>query len=251
MMTGLITVLTDFGTQDGYVGAMKGVLLSELPSARIVDLTHQIAPQDVMAGAFALAQAVPYFPSGTVHLAVVDPGVGSKRRALIIEAAGSLFVGPDNGLFSLAAAGRAWSIDQIPVEWGIHPTFHGRDLFARVAARIAGGAAVAQFATEQVLPHRIVLPEVAEVDSHLVGEVIQIDRFGNLITNLSGERVADAPVEIGSLRIPFVRTFADVPSGQLLAFIGSAGYLEIAVREGSAAARLELQRGAKVSARSV
>jgi S-adenosylmethionine hydrolase len=246
----LITLLTDFGTQDGYVGAMKGVIHRELPGAQVVDLTHEIPPQDVLAGAFALAQAAPWFPPGTVHVAVVDPGVGSSRRALIASAHGSLLVGPDNGLLSLAAPGRAHVIDRVPPEWRIHPTFHGRDLFARVAARLAGGAPIAEFALREVEAARVELPAFEREGGDLLGEVIHVDRFGNLVTNLPGDEVAGPTVEIGGARAERATTYAAVEPGRLVAYTGSAGYLEVAVRDGSAAAHLGAGRKARVRARA-
>lgn len=247
-MNGLVTLTSDFGTQDGYVGAMKGVILSELPGARLVDLTHEIAPQDVLGGAFALAQAAPRFPEGTVHLAVVDPGVGSPRRALIARASGSLYVGPDNGLLSLAAPGRALSVDKVPADWAIHPTFHGRDLFARIAARLAGGAGPEEFSSGEVEPERIRIPQPVQVGGELHGEVIHVDRFGNLITNLAGG-AAGATVEIGGAQVPRGATYSAVERGRLVAYGGSAGYLEIGVRDGSAAELLSAGRGARVRLR--
>jgi S-adenosylmethionine hydrolase len=248
-MNGIITLTTDFGTQDGYVGAMKGVILSELPSARLVDLTHEVAPQDVLGGAFALAQAAPLFPTGTVHVAVVDPGVGSPRRALIAAHGGSFYVGPDNGLLSLAAPGRAFSVDRTPESWRLHPTFHGRDLFARLAARLAGGALPGEFASAEVEPERIELAPTERVGDEVIGQVIHVDRFGNLITNFEGATVEAAVLEIGGVQAPRAVTYSDVERGRLVAYPGSAGYLEIAVRDGSAAQLLSAGRGARVRAR--
>jgi S-adenosylmethionine hydrolase len=252
-MNPLVTLTTDFGTQDGYVGAMKGVILGELPGACVVDIAHDVPPQDVLAGAFALEQAAPYFPPGTVHVAVVDPGVGSRRRALVVEAAGSVFVGPDNGLLSLAALGpasRVHGIDRVPDSWRIHPTFHGRDLFARVAARLAAGAKIADFSTGKVDPVRVDLGAVERAGGDLVGLVIHVDRFGNLVTNLPGDRVEGPSVEIGGAQAVRAVTYADVESGRLVAYTGSAGYLAVAVRDGAAAALLDAGRGARGRARA-
>ncbi len=245
-MAGVITLLTDFGTQDGYAGAMKGVIHAEHEGARIVDLTHEVAPQDVLGGAFALAQAAPFFPDGTVHVAVVDPGVGSARRAIVARGRGGLFVGPDNGLFTFVADGPAWAIDRVPPEWRIHPTFHGRDLFARVGARLAAGARPEEFSSGTVAPERLKLPEPVRAGEELVGEVIHVDRFGNLITNLSGGEMGEAAVEIGGIQAVRATTYADVERGRLVAYTGSAGYLEVAVRDGSAANLLSAGRGVRV-----
>lgn len=267
----LITLLTDFGTQDGYVGAMKGVILCEAPDAAIVDLTHDIPPQDVLAGAFALAQAAPYFPSGTVHVAVVDPGVGTERRALVAEHGGHIYIGPDNGLFTLVlshvlgqgldgascAGSRVRVIEHLPPEWSLHPTFHGRDLFARVAARLAAGDALARFAGAEIAPQRLDLDPPRETAEGLEGMVIHCDRFGNLVTNLATSLLLDRPgaglrggsVEVAGAVAPLATTYGDVAPGELVAYGGSAGYLEIGVRDGSAAARLGTERGIPVHVR--
>ena len=277
--SGVITLTTDFGTRDGYVGAMKGVLLREFPAARIVDISHDIAAQDVAAGAHCLAQAATYFPDGTVHVGVVDPGVGSARRALVIESFGSLYVGPDNGLLTRAAPvgdGKSvvWPIDRIPPGWAVHPTFHGRDLFARVAGRLAAGTSVSEFSSRPLStpPVRLALevPEHDE-DGTLVGAVIHIDRFGNVVTNVkraelrnllvdSDGALADTlhrdievagrlVVEIADQALPVVRTYADVEPGSPLAYIGSSGDLELAIREGSAAEWLGAKRGMRLRVR--
>ncbi|MSP62780.1 MAG: hypothetical protein EXR72_21100 [Myxococcales bacterium] len=246
-MNGIITLTTDFGTQDGYVGAMKGVLLREHPAARLVDLTHDVPPQDVFAGAFALAQAACFFPPGTVHIAVVDPGVGSSRRALIVEHDGALFVAPDNGLTWLAAPGAAWAIDstRLPPEWLIHPTFHGRDLFARIAARLAAGAPIAEFSTGIVVQRQLALPPAAREGATLRGEVIHIDRFGNLVTSFPGGTVSGT-LTVAGVDAPLHTTYADVAPGQPVAYLGSSGFIEVAVRDGSAATLLSASRGAVV-----
>jgi S-adenosylmethionine hydrolase len=179
---------------------------------------------------------------------VVDPGVGSDRRALIARAGGALYVGPDNGLLSLAAPGRALSIDRVPEEWRLHPTFHGRDLFARVAARLAGGAPPEEFSSGEVEPERVRIAPPERVADALCGEVIHIDRFGNLITNLPGD-AAGTTVEIGGAQAPRAATYSAVERGRLVAYAGSAGYLEVGVRDGSAAGLLSAGRGARVRLR--
>ena len=252
-MNGLVTLLSDFGTQDGYVGAMKGVLFREHPAVRVVDLSHEVPAQDVVAGAFALAQAAPWFPPGTIHVAVVDPTVGTGRRALVIEAGGSIFIGPDNGLLTLAArldgAGTAtWAIDRVPESWSVHPTFHGRDLFARVAARLAAGAEVREFARCPVDPVRLAVPRPERRGDHWHGVVVHVDRFGNLITNLPADTVGEGLVEVEGVSAPRVSTYGQVERGQLLACPSSSGHLEIAIRDGSAAATLHARRGARVRA---
>ena len=239
----LVTLLTDFGTADGYVGAMKGVLLSTCPDVRIVDLSHEIPAGDVRAGAFALAAAAPLFPRATIHVAVVDPGVGTERRALLVESAGAFFIGPDNGLLSLAAPAprTAWSLDR--AEWFRQPvsaTFHGRDVFAPVAAHLAGGVAPERLGTRVGEIHEIRVPIARREGDARVGEVIHVDRFGNVVTSLHARDLSDANaeafVEIEGYngRIPVLATYGKAPAGSVLAVVGSSGYVEIAVSSGSA-----------------
>jgi S-adenosylmethionine hydrolase len=255
--SGVVTLLSDFGTQDGYAGAMKGVILRELPSAQVIDVTHEVSPQDVVAGAFALAQAAPRFPPGTVHVAVVDPGVGSSRRGLIVEHGEQLYVGPDNGLLALAAppppGGDASyrAIDRLPADWSVHATFHGRDVFARVAARLAGGADASDFSSgARFAPQALPWPQPQASGNDLMGEVVHVDRFGNLVTNVPWSHCAAGDtVEIAGLQAVVGRTYADVEVGRLVAYGGSAGYVEVAVRDGSAAQHLSALRGVPVRVR--
>jgi hypothetical protein len=229
----LVTLTTDFGTQDGYVGAMKGVIATLAPNAVVVDVTHDLPPFDVAAGAFALAQAARLFPPATVHVAVVDPGVGSARLAVAFAWGGQFWVGPDNGVFALAAPG---AHDAVSLTAGdASPTFHGRDLFAPAAARLAAGAPLAALGAHcRTSDFR-----------GTKGRILHIDRFGNLITDLvprAGMSITVAGHTVGPLR----RTYADVAPGDLLLYTGSAGLVEIAVREGSAAATLGVKRGEPV-----
>ena len=190
-MSSLITLTTDFGTRDGYVAAMKGIMLTISPSANLIDVSHQITPQDVMEAAFVLRSVVDHYPQGTVHLAVVDPGVGTDRRAIALEHRGSYFVGPDNGLFSLVleedAPERVVVLDR-PGFWrdpSTSSTFHGRDIFAPVAAHLASGRNLEDVGspTDRLTPLHWALPTI---DEHGVqGWVVHIDRFGNCITNIS------------------------------------------------------------------
>ena len=246
----LVTLLTDFGMQDYYVGAMKGVIASLAPGVPILDLSHEVPPGDVRAGAFLLAHATETFPSGTVHCAVVDPGVGTERRAIVCAHNGQLFVAPDNGLVSWAVGpeAQAWVIERLRPPEGAPATFHGRDLFAPVAARLAAGMApegVGRPVTDVV---RLEWPEpVRRGPSEFQGEVVFVDRFGNLVSNVPAEWVGTGQgwrVEIGGQTAPLARTFGDVAPGQLVSYPGSAGLIEVAVRDGSAAARLGLGRGA-------
>ncbi len=257
----LVTLLTDFGTVDGYVGAMKGVILSLAPAATIVDLSHELAPQDVVGGAWALREAAPYFPAGTIHVAVVDPGVGTARRPLLLRAAGRCFLGPDNGLLSLAArrdgSGGCEGYVLDVRERHHHPvssTFHGRDVFASVAGHLAAGISPEACGTRVTGWLELASPRAEQrPDGSFAGCVLHVDRFGNLVTNLEaaqleGQRglsVRVAGRELGPLR----STFADVAPGEWLAYLGSSGRLEIAVREGSAAAAGRIGPGAAVEVR--
>ena len=244
-MRPLVTLLTDFGTADGYVAEMKGVLLSAAPDATIVDLTHDVPPHDVDAARLALARCWRRFPAGVVHLVVVDPGVGSARAALAVESDGRRLVGPDNGVLSpalLLAGARAVTL---PVPAGASPTFHGRDVFAPAAARLATGIAIDALGPPCAEPIVRRTPEARRrEDGALIGEVIAVDRFGNAVTNLIGVR--GGAVEVAGRRIPMQRTYADVAPGSLTALCGSSGLIELAVRDGSAAREHGLGRGAEV-----
>lgn len=253
----IITLLTDFGLEDVYVGVMKGVILGLNPTARLVDLSHAVPPQDVLSGAFLLQSAWRYFPPGTIHLAVVDPGVGSNRRALAASAGGHYWVGPDNGLFSLIFSNHPPAV-MVSLENAayflpqISDTFHGRDIFAPVAAHMSLGITLASLgpALRDPVGLEVPLPEFGAGEAR--GHVIWRDHFGNLITNVPMDRLrswlAGRPgcIWLESHRIPHLtETYSAVPPGALLALGGSHGYLEIACREGSATQVL----GAKVGAR--
>jgi hypothetical protein len=241
--SGIVTLLSDFGTADGYVAAMKGAILAVSPGLRVVDVTHEVPPQDVRSGAFILAQVAPVFPPGTVHVAVVDPGVGSLRRPLLVLAAGQAFVGPDNGLLTRAAP-RPHEVRHLsrPSWWRPAPsrTFHGRDLFAPVAAHLASGRDPADAGPVITDPVELCLPEPVERPGGLVGEVIHADRFGNLVTNVGGDRLAGAdPAALQFAIAGFTitglsATFADVAPGELVAYVGSDGLLEVGRRGGDA-----------------
>jgi len=253
----IVTFTTDFGFSDGYVGAMKGVVLSMAPDARLVDITHGIAPQDVAAGAIALAQAAPLFPRGTIHVAVVDPGVGGARADVVVAASGAFFIGPDNGVLSLAAAGprQVYRIDATAFRREpVSPTFHGRDVFASTAGRLASGASPADAGPPQPSLVELDPPLVRQVGDRVEGRVTHVDRFGNLLTSLAAELVwSGAQIEItgrdGTFRPAFGKTFADVAPGELVAYIGSSGLLEIGLRDGSAALSTGAGRGSPVRLR--
>jgi hypothetical protein len=249
-MRPVITLLTDFGTADGYVGEIKGALLTRVPDATIVDLTHDIPPHDVEAGRLALARVWRRFPPGTVHLVVVDPGVGSERGALAVSSDDRALVGPDNGLLSpalLVAGARAvW----LPVPSGAAPTFHGRDVFAPAAAELARGRSLDDLGTPAVDPIVRRTPEPRRLpDGGLQGEIIGVDRFGNAITNLVGLR--SGVIEVNGVTLPLRRTYADAAPGGALALVGSSGLIEIAVRDGNAANALGLSRGQTLVFRAV
>jgi S-adenosylmethionine hydrolase len=244
-MTPIITILTDFGTADGYVGEVKGVLATRAPGGRIVDISHDIGAQDVDGARLALARYWRRFPEGTVHLVVVDPGVGSTRAAIAVASDGRMLVGPDNGVLSPALLIAGARVVALPVPHHAAPTFHGRDVFAPAAAALASGVPIDELgpAVDDAVVRRT--PEAKRLDDGAIaGEVIAVDRFGNLITNLVAPR--GGTVEIASRVIPLSRVYADVDAGALTALVGSSGLVEVAVRDGSAARTLEIRRGAPV-----
>ncbi|HEX7127860.1 MAG TPA: SAM-dependent chlorinase/fluorinase [Thermodesulfobacteriota bacterium] len=249
----IITFTTDFGLVDGWVAAMKGVVLSLAPDAQLVDVTHAVPPQDVRAGAFVLGTTWSAFPAGTIHVAVVDPGVGTGRRGLALEMQGHRFVGPDNGLFTFPlrmaeAAGapvRAVSLDRPEFHAAeVSATFHGRDVFAPVAGHLAAGRALGELGSA-IDPRSLVRLGVQAAGAR--GEVLHVDRFGNLITSLAPPRtparvrLPGAGPAAAALRL--VRTFADVPPGEAAALVGSSGLVEIVVNQGHAAQRFAARRG--------
>ncbi len=251
----IVTITTDFGRQDAYVAAMKGRILSIAPDANIVEVTQEIEPGNIRQAAFVLSCAVAFFPEGSVHLAVVDPTVGSSRRGLAVSSRGQFFVGPDNGLFTPFLKGasiRELSEKKFFAE-KISPTFHGRDIFALVAGHIASGVDIDTFGPEVEDPVVIEMPEPHIENKCIVGEVIHIDRFGNLITNINEETVRGfaakeeltVSVEGEELR-GLKRYYSEAPKGRLLALIGASGHLEIALAGGSAEKLLKAQIGTKV-----
>jgi hypothetical protein len=262
----IITLTTDFGGVDSYVAQMKGVILGIAPSATIVDVTHEIPPQDVRRAAAVVVDLVEAFPPGTIHVAVVDPGVGGDRPLVGIEVAGQCFLGPDNGLWSRLAARhaplRVVRLDR-PELWrpSVAATFHGRDILSPVAARLALGLDLAE--TGSVVPldrpgGPLVLdgvPGSMRTASGVVGRVVSVDRFGNLITDIPAAWLPPAPrdgvaVEIGPVRIDFLsRCYADLGEGELGALVSSNGCLEIAVRNGDAAKETGIGPGAAVRVR--
>ena len=248
IMASIVTLTTDFGTADGYVGEMKGVLASRAPEATLIDVTHDIPAHDVEAARLVVARIWRRWPPGTVHLVVVDPGVGSSRRAIVVESDGRFLVGPDNGVLSPALLVPGARVVELPVPDGAAPTFHGRDVFAPAAASLVRGAALDSLGDEVTDPTVRRTPEpVRLADGGVEGEVITVDRFGNAVTNLLWLRAAD--VEVAGRKLMLQRTYADVMPGDAVALVGSSGLIEIAVRDGSAAAVLDLQRGSRVTLR--
>lgn len=251
----IITLTTDFGVTDGYVGAMKGVILRLAPNVTLIDISHAVNPHDVRHGARILATAAPEFPEGTIHVAVVDPGVGSSRRGMALRTENAFFVGPDNGLFSPFLGSKVACVEltnRATHQRHVSHTFHGRDVFAPVAAHLANGMSISELGPPLTDPIYLVEPEPARTEGGwLVAEVVYVDRFGNLVTNLGplhGEQLESASIRvvIGDIGVPFARTYSDVAVGELLALIGSSGYLEIAVRTGRASDFIAMGIGAVV-----
>jgi len=251
-MRPVITLTTDFGA-GRYVAQMKGVLLSLAPEATIVDIAHDVPPQDLVNAAYLLRDVVSTFPKGTIHVVVVDPGVGTKRRGIAAaagpKASGHFFVGPDNGVFGdFIRGGQVHLLENPELRRAtVSQVFHGRDVFSPAAAHLANGVAVEKFGARIDDPFCLDLPECQKSPGSTVGEVLYADKFGNIVTNIEH---ADLPadeghgrrVEIGWARMErLVTTYGDVKLGEMLALVGSSGRLEIAVREGSAAERLQLK----------
>ncbi len=257
MRRATITLTTDFGLSDHYVGTMKWVILGIHPLATIVDISHEIRPFDLIEGAFTIAQAYRYFPKKTVHVVVVDPGVGTERRAILVEAAGQYFIAPDNGVLTMIYEAGEHTVRAITNREyflkDVSQTFHGRDVFAPSAAHLARGAAPASFgeAIHDYIQLGLMKPQRMARRAWM-GAVIKVDRFGNLITNLRAEDFPDLgkrPLEIsvGLQRISaFARTFGECAKGELFAYVGSSGYLEVAINQGSAAKTLGCGTGAPV-----
>lgn len=251
----IITLTTDFGLADSFVGAMKGVILSALPEAEIVDITHGVEPFSVLDGALAIAQAAPYFPRRTVHVVVVDPGVGTARRPLMVSAGGQFFVGPDNGVLSLAWRGDPGSTARhITAEHyfrqPVSRTFHGRDIFAPVAAALGRTFEPAPFGPEVKDAVRLDIPEPWTEEHMIHGVILRVDRFGNLLSNLTAENAprlfaagAKFRMRIGAAEVTrLVRAFGDGAEGEPVAYLGSSGYLEIGVNRGNAARQIGAAR---------
>ena len=255
----IITLTTDFGTSDHLVGTMKGVILNINPAARIVDLNHHVTPFDILDGALSIANAYRYFPPRTIHVVIVDPGVGTQRRPLLVSGEKQYFIAPDNGVLSMVFERESCTVRNITAEHyflnPISPTFHGRDIFAPTAAWLSKTLQTEAFGEEISDFVRFTVPRAKPAGQAVKGVVLRVDAFGNLMTNLTAEDVPAAAVESGSIKLSlggkeirkFAQTFALGAPGEPIAVFGSAGYLEIAVNRGSAARTLGANRGAEVT----
>lgn len=264
-MSHLITLTTDFGTRDGFVGIMKGVMLRINPDVRLVDITHDIAPQNIEQAAWVLASAVPYFPPETIHLVIVDPGVGSARRAIAAQSGDTFFVGPDNGIFSSVLPPASFVFPPSSPVTVVHltnraywlprvsTTFHGRDIFAPVAAHLSLGVPLAALGTPIADWVQLPLERATRRGDHITGRVVYIDRFGNAITNIGEEMLegldrARLVVQVGAHALRGIHaTYADASPNDALALVSSTWRVEIAVREGNAAQTLGIRIGDAVS----
>jgi hypothetical protein len=246
----VVTFTTDFGLEDAYVGVLKGVVLSLAPDAVLVDITHAVSPQDVRGGGLALADAVPYFPAGSIHLAVVDPGVGASRAPIAVASAGSFFVGPDNGLMALAAPipRRVFRIAnpgffRTPTS----PTFHGRDVFAVTAGQLAAGRPIEEVGPPLEGMTELALPPNQPLTDHCEAEVLQVDHVGNLITSRSAAGPLSGRWEMlcegRRFELQGGVTFSEVGRGALVLYAGSSGRAELAVRDGSAFSLTQARAG--------
>ncbi len=252
---GLLTLLTDFGSSDGYVAAMKGIVYSTSPTIRVVDITHEVESQDVFRAAMILRQVAATFPVGTVHVAVVDPGVGTSRKPLAVESRGQFFVGPDNGVLALAAA-EPRRIHEITNAALMQPTlsdtFHGRDIFAPVAAHLACDTSLQDVGPALTTMKEIPVPLPVHHPEAIEAEVVYADRYGNLMLNVHADEIigidrASFITHIGGFVIEGLHiTYGDVRVGELVVYIGSSGYIEVARREGNARHYLGAPHGTKV-----
>lgn len=255
----LIVLMTDFGLKSSYVAQMKGVMLGINPDLNIVDLTHGISPQNVKEGAFIIGGSYKYFPKGTIFVCVVDPEVGMDRKIVLLKADGYFFIAPDNGLLTLIiekeSEKKICSVENTEYFLEkISPTFHGRDIFAPVAAHLSLEHELSRFGPEIQGIKKIVLKELIVKENEIQGEVIFMDRFGNAVTNIEGEFLREKNIDFSSLVVKFKgyyvigisRSYADKGVGEILAIVGSNGYLEIAINKGSAEGECGVKVGDKV-----
>ncbi len=256
----IISLTTDFGLRDPYVAEMKAVILNACPDAHIVDISHDVDKFDVRMGAFMLVCAAPFFPEGTVHVVVVDPSVGTKRRPLLIQTKKAFFIGPDNGILVPAANNQGIThIYEITnprfMLLEVSSTFHGRDIFAPSAAHLANGTQLKKFGPEIKKIAKPSFAKIVKQKSGIIGEVLHIDSFGNIITNIGKEQLESMDtgetvhVKVGSakLKLKLYKTYAEAKEHALIALIGSHGFLEISINQGNAAQVLKIQRGDKTA----
>jgi S-adenosylmethionine hydrolase len=256
----IITLTTDFGFRDPYVAEIKAVILSISPNARIVDVTHEVDKFSIRMGAYVLACAAPYFPEGTVHLAVVDPGVGTRRRAILIQTRNSFFIGPDNGVLALAAkrqgVGHVFEITNQKLMFSrISNTFHGRDIFAPVAAHLTNGTKPEEIGPEIQKIATAKFARVIKRKDSLIGEVLHIDGFGNIITNIEEKELSSMNIKETvvvkfrnvKFRLKFCRTYAEVEKQEAVSIVGSHSFLEISVNQGSAADKFKVKSGDRIA----
>jgi len=256
----IITLLTDFGTGSSYVAQMKAVILGIIENVNIIDISHSITPQAIEEGAFVLATSIPYFPEGSIHVGVVDPGVGTERRGIIVKTKHHILVGPDNGLL-IPAARRLGEFEVYEISnkrymlKNISSTFHGRDIFAPVAAYIAKGILIEKIGKK--IEDFVDMDPFSEVDfsnSKLSGKVVYVDNFGNIITNINGNKLLnkkkfdeELKIILGGrkYRVRFVKSFGFVKKGELLITVGSSGFIEISINQGNEAVELGVKKGEK------
>jgi S-adenosylmethionine hydrolase len=254
----MIVLLTDFGTTDGYVAAMKGVIASEAPGVPVVDAAHDVAPQDIAAGAWALANYLPYYPAGTIHVAVIDPGVGTKRSLVLVEAEGQQVLAPDNGLLSIwLGSVSSHQVRALRPGWGrpggTSQTFHGRDILAYAAAKLAAGG----LPDDALIPLDDPLVQLPESrthikEDHILGRIVHIDRFGNAISGITRDQIQSVKGRRRAIilpygdKIPLKTTYGDVPPGATLALLNSSDRLEVAIHAGNASVTHGLIRGSEV-----
>jgi hypothetical protein len=254
----MITLTSDFGLRDPYVAEMKGVILTINPKATLIDITHDVEKFSIRKAAFTLASAVPYFPDGTVHLAVVDPGVGTQRRAILIQAKKGFFVGPDNGLLILAAQNQGIEhvyhlTNRKLMLPKVSSTFHGRDIFAPAAAYLGKGVQPAEFGPEVKDPIIPAFAQVKRSNGSLIGEVLDIDCFGNIITNINEKdmvckegKTFKVELASASLKLLFGKAYAQAKRNEPILLIGSRGFLEIALNQASAGEKFHVKAGDKI-----
>ena len=255
----IITLTTDFGASDHLVGAMKGVILNINPAARIVDINHSVVPFDILDGALSLANAYRFFPSRTIHVIIVDPGVGTDRRPILVSGEKQFFVAPDNGVLSMIYEREACTVRHITAEHyflnPVSPTFHGRDIFAPTAAWLSKAFQTEAFGEVVTDFVRFAMPKAKSSGQAVKGVVLRVDAFGNLMTNFTAEDIPIGALGGGAIKLAvngkqvakFAQTFASGNPGEPIAVLGSAGYVEIAVNRGSAARTLGVNRGAEVT----